>query len=156
MEHIQEKSSACVELLRNIAHDMSVWIGSRDFNRHHTEVSIRADILALCLDLAIQGVHTVSQRKFPFVPSSSTQNKGQKNKKSAVKDVLHEGRIKLVEQGMFDSWKKRTLIFEDEGLEREVDDDSDATFGDPNGQLIVDVAMDPDFMECPFSNVDGQ
>lgn len=102
----------------------------------------------------VQGVHTVSQRKIPFLPSP-TQKKGQKNKKSAVKDVLLEGRIKLVEQGMFDGWKKRTLMFEDEGLGRELEDvDEDALFGDPNGQLIVNVTMDPDFMECPFSNVD--
>jgi hypothetical protein len=33
IEYIQEKASACVEILWKVAHDMSGWTGSRDLNR---------------------------------------------------------------------------------------------------------------------------
>jgi hypothetical protein len=156
IEYIQEKSSACVELLRSIAHAMSVWVGTRDLNRRHKEVSVRSDIAALCLDLAVQGVHMASKRTITLLP---TQTKEAKNmNKSAVKDILLEGRKKLVDHGMFDDWMKRTMsgrTGDDEGGDtgnEEVDDD--LVFSDPNSQLLVDIALDSDFTECPFSNVD--
>jgi len=57
IEHIQEKSSACVEVLRKFTHEVSGWFHVRDFNQRHTQVSINGDIDALCLDLSIQNVH---------------------------------------------------------------------------------------------------
>ena len=48
----------------------------------------------------------------------------------------------------------RTSVEDDGGDmmgNEEVDDDM--VFGDPNGQLAVDIALDSDFTECPFSNV---
>lgn len=124
-------------------------------------MSIQADITALWLDLAVQSVHTASKRTISLLPSQGKQKKGRGNRKtdSAVKDVLREGRLKLVDQGMFEDWKKRTMsggMLEDEGGSRdyveEVEDGG--VFGDPNGQLDVDVGMDSEFAECPFSNVD--
>ena len=68
-------------------------------------MSICTDIAALCLDLAVQDVHTASKRTITLLP---TQTKEAKNK-LAVKDILLEGRKKLVDHGMFDDWMKRTM-----------------------------------------------
>jgi hypothetical protein len=156
IQYIQDKASACVEILRKVAHDMSSWTGSRDLNRRHNEVSIRADVAALCLDLAVQRVHTFSKRMVSL-PSTGTKHKKNQGKKiCAVKDVLWEGRRKLVEYGMFEDWKKRTMaagLHEGPELYNE-EGDEDMVFSDPSGQLTVDTAMDPDFVECPFSNAD--
>ena len=156
IEYVQEKSSACVELLRSIAHAMSVWVGTRDLNRRHKEVSVRSDIAALCLDLAVQGVHTASKRSITLSPTQTREAKNMN--KSAVKDILLEGRKKLVDHGMFDDWMKRTMsgrTLEDEGGDMGNDEvDNDLVFSDPNGQLAVDIALDSNFTECPFSNVD--
>jgi hypothetical protein len=79
------------------------------------------------------------------------KNEGKKS--CTVKDVLWEGKKKLVEQGMFEDWKKRTMAagLYEEGPELYNEDGDDMIFGKPNGQLTVDTAMDPDFIECPFS-----
>lgn len=153
IEYIQEKASACVEILWKVAHDMSGWTGSRDLNQRHNEVSICADVAALCLDLAAQHVHIFSQRTISL-PSTGMKHKKNEGKKSCtVKDVLWEGKKKLVEQGMFEDWKKRTMAagLYEEGPELYNEDGDDMIFGKPNGQLTVDTAMDPDFIECPFS-----
>ena len=57
IEHIQDKLSACVQILRKFAHEVSGWFHVRDFNQQHTQVSINSDISALCLDLSVQKVH---------------------------------------------------------------------------------------------------
>ena len=102
IEYIQEKSSACIELLQRIAHAMSVWVRTCDLNQRHKEVSIKSDIAALCLDLAIQDVHMVSKRMITLIP---TQTREVKNaNKSAVKDILLEGRKKLVDHETDNEW----------------------------------------------------
>ena len=156
IQYIQEKSSACVEVLRKISHNISSWAGSRDLNRRHNEVSIRADIAALCLDLGVQSVHTFSKRTISLPMEQTRQKKGNNKKSCAVKDVLLEGRSKLIEHNMFEDWKNRTMgggLYEETDVYGdEVDDDM--VFGDPSGELAVDTAMDAEFTDCPFSNAD--
>ena len=73
-----------------------------DLNQRHKEVSIKSDIAALCLDLAIQDVHMVSKRMITLIP---TQTREVKNaNKSAVKDILLEGRKKLVDHETDNEW----------------------------------------------------
>lgn len=161
--HVQEKSSACVEVLRRLAHEMASWFLVRDFNRKRTEVSINGDITALCLDISVQKIHVLDPHR--KVQNTTTQRKNRVKKNSAVRDVLLDGMKMLKEKGMFEHWLKRTgeegtdLYGSDAeaGMNVETLDDMDveAPFGDPDGRMEVDPATDPDFaQECPFSNVD--
>lgn len=160
IEHIQEKSSACVEILRKFAHEVSGWFCVRDFHRRHTQVSINADITALCLDLAIQNVHVFTRNRKIY--ATGPTQRGSK-KKSAVWDVLKDGLQMLSEKNMFDHWLNRTgtggtnLYGADPegGAMAEVDDlNVQVGFTDANGTMEVDCALDPDLEgESPFSNV---
>jgi hypothetical protein len=164
IDHVQEKSSACVEVLRKLAYEMSSWFGSRDFNRKRTEVSIDADIAAICLDLSIQKVHSLRPNRKIQSSTNNTQKKKQE-RNSPVRDVLLDGMKMLIEKGMYGHWLKRTgaggtdLYGSDPevGTTVEMFDEIEVEgmFGDPDGGMEVDPAMDPDFaQECPFSNVD--
>jgi hypothetical protein len=161
IEHVQEKSSACVEILRKFAHEVSGWFCVRDFNRGHTQVSINSDISALCLDLSVQKVHSFTRhRKIYTTGLTSHGNK----KKQAVRDILKEGLQMLSEKKMFDGWRERTgtdgtdlygsdpeggMIAEADNFEVEVG------FAEANGNMEVDCALDPELeVECPFSNVE--
>ena len=156
ISHVQEKSSACVEVLRHLAHELSSWFGVSSFNRRHTEVSIDGDIAALCLDISIQKLHVfTSGRKLSSPASNPTVTSKKNKKKSAVHDVLLEGMKMLTEQEMYSRWLKRTesadgIDVEDYG---HFDYAGEAAFADPNGRMAVDPAMDLDFeKECPFTN----
>jgi hypothetical protein len=161
--HVQEKSSACVEVLRRLSHEMASWFLVRDFNCKRTEVSINADITALCLDISVQKIHFLNPHR--KVLNTTTQRKNGTRKNSAVRDVLLDGMKMLMDKGMYGHWLKRTgaegtdLYGSDSeaGMNIEMQDDMDVegAFGDPDGRMEVDPAMDPDFaQECPFSNVD--
>ena len=89
IEHIQEKSSACVEILRKFAHKLSGWFHIRDFNQHHTQVSINSNIEALCLDLAIQNVHGFTQNHKIDIMGPMNSQSGKTKK--AIQDVLMDG-----------------------------------------------------------------
>jgi hypothetical protein len=156
--HVQDKSSACVEVLRHLAHEMSSWFGVSRFNRRHTEVSIDGDIAALCLDISIQKLHIFTpNRKLSPPASDSTATARKSKKKSAVHDILLEGMKMLTEQGMYSRWLSRvgsvdgTDVEDGDGFEYL----GEAAFADPSGRMAVDPAMDPDFeKECPFTNAD--
>jgi hypothetical protein len=162
IEHIQEKSSACVEILRKVAHEISGWFCVRDFNRQHTQVSINSDISALCLDLSVQKLHSFTRHRKIYMPGSTSHGS---KKKQAVRDILKEGMQMLSEKNMFDHWLERTgtggmdLYGADpEGgmtADLEVDDlEVAAGFAEANGSMEVDCALDPELdVECPFSNV---
>ena len=155
IEHIQEKSSACVEILRKFAHEISAWFRVRDFNRQHTQVSINSDIDALCLDLSIQKVHVFTRNRKIYTIGPSNSRSIQK--KQAVRDVLKDGLQILSEKNMFENWLERTgaggtdLYCSDlEGEDFEVEEG----FADVNGTMEVDCALDPELeLECPFSNI---
>lgn len=155
--HVQDKSSACVEVLRHLAHEMSSWFGVSSFNRRHTEVSIDGDIAALCLDISIQKLHIFTPNR-KLSPPTSTARKSKKN--SAVHDILLEGMRMLTEQGMYNRWFQRTdptesvdgtVVEDGDGFEYS----GEAAFADPSGRMMVDSSMDLDFeKECPFTNAD--
>ena len=89
IEHIQEKSSACVEILHKFAHELSGWFHVRDFNRCHTQVSINSDIEALCLDLTIQNVHGFTRNSKIYIMGPMNSRSGKTKK--AIQDVLMDG-----------------------------------------------------------------
>jgi hypothetical protein len=158
--HVQEKSSACVEVLRHLANEMSSWFGISSFNRRHTEVSINADIEALCLDISIQKLHIFTRNRKLSLPTSETTTTTRKTKKSAVHDVLLEGMRMLTEQEMFNRWFQRTESA-DGNYGTDVEDhggfeySGEAAFANPNGRMTVDPGMDLGFeKECPFTNTD--
>ncbi|KAF8061436.1 hypothetical protein FPV67DRAFT_1630829 [Lyophyllum atratum] len=173
IDHVQNKSSACVEVLRCLSHEVTSWFGVRDYHRRRKEVSIDGDVAAICLDLSVHQVHTLTRNQKIAQPSagtkkkqgSATGGKGGKKRRPTVWDVLLEGMKMLTEKSMYEHWLRRTGsdgtgIFGDEEGERpeEVDGSMEeygieAAFADPDGQMDVDAAMDPDFPECPFSNV---
>jgi hypothetical protein len=158
IEHVQEKSSACVEVLRKLAHKVSSWFRVRDFNRKHTQVSINADITALCLDLSVQKVHTFKRRWKIHIPSPPKSHTAKQ--KTAVRDILLDGMEMLTEKRMYEHWLQRTgadLYGADPKVEMmgEVEDfDAGPAFANSNGRLEVDPASDPEFeAECPFTNL---
>jgi hypothetical protein len=107
--HVQEKSSACVEVLRYLAQEFSTWFGVSSFNCHHTEVSIDADIAALSLDISMQQLHIFTfNHKLTPPASNSTASTKKSKRKSVVYDVLLEGMRMLTEQGMYSRWLRRT------------------------------------------------
>lgn len=167
INHIQNKSSACVEVLRRLAHEVTEWCGISDHHQRRTQVSIDADIKALCLDLATQTVHTfTSQRKVPppIVKKTSTamsaKPRNRKRRTTGVRDVLLEGMVMLTEKSMFEHWLQRTGqggtdLYAAEPEEVSDDFVTDTAFDDPEGRMEVDTGMDPEFEgECPFSNAD--
>ena len=156
IEHVQEKSSACVEILRKFAHEVSDWFRVRDFNRKHTQVSINSDISALCLDLSIQKIHSFTRNRKIYPTGSASRAK----KHSAVRDILKEGLQMLSEKSMFDNWLERTAtgLGDQFGSDPDVDEvegfEVEVGFAEANGSMEVDCAMDPELeVECPFSNV---
>ncbi|KAH9858437.1 hypothetical protein C2E23DRAFT_716977 [Lenzites betulinus] len=76
MEHIVDKSSACVEVLRGVAHDVATFFGVNDYHRGHHEVNAQGDLKALLVDLAAARVHTFSSGR--HVPPPPTRSSGQK------------------------------------------------------------------------------
>jgi hypothetical protein len=159
IEHVQEKSSACVEVLRKIAHEVSSWFHVRDFNRGHTQVSINADIAALCFDLSVQKVHTFTCKQKThnlYSPRTAKQ-------KTGVRDILLDGMEMLTEKSMYEHWLWRTgangsdLYGTDPeaGMMGGVEDfDVEPAFANSNGRMEVDSALDPQFeAECPFTNL---
>ena len=161
IEHVQEKSSACVEVLRKLAHEVSSWFRVRDFNRQHTQVSIDADIAALCLDLSVQKVHTFI-RKRKIHNSSPPKSRTTAKQKTGVRDVLLDGMEMLTEKGMYEHWLQRTgasgmdLYGADPeaGMLEVGDFDVEPAFADSNGRMEVDSSLDPEFeAECAFTNI---
>jgi hypothetical protein len=61
--HVCDKSSACVEVLCRLAHEVTDWVGVSDFHQHRTQVSIDADIKHYVL---------ISQHKM-YIPSLQTE-----------------------------------------------------------------------------------
>ncbi|KAF8070439.1 hypothetical protein FPV67DRAFT_1487410 [Lyophyllum atratum] len=164
IEHVQTKSSACVEVLRTLSHEVSTWFGVRDFHRGRKEVSIDGDLTALCLDISVHAIHTrTRERHIPGLKTTSKQSGSRKKKKSGVYgDVLEDGLENLTEKSMFEHWMARTGsggtdLYDDEGGylgDSDLTEGINPVFADPDGQLDVDTAMDPEFPECAFSNVD--
>ncbi|KAJ2911518.1 hypothetical protein MD484_g8897, partial [Candolleomyces efflorescens] len=159
IQFIQDKSSACVEVLRLFAHQMAEWFGKTDINRRHMEVSIVADIAAIGLDLAENRVHELTVGRFIQAPDLAGRKK---RKKVVVCDVITEGMKLLVEKDQFTQWKQRSL--NPEAFDNETDTNNDSTstaldplepvdgFANPNGILEVDTAEDMEFIsDNPFS-----
>jgi hypothetical protein len=157
MDFIQEKSSACVEVLRQFSHQMAQWFGKKDLRRRHSEVSAKADIAALSLDLAKQNVH----KPTPDRAILTAQATGKKKKSTAaVRDVLAHGMHLLVEKGQFEQWHKKTAVADeeevvlDETLEQQ--EDMQPAFAQPEGHLEVDTNADAEFVDDnPFSTLLG-
>ncbi|KAF8164699.1 hypothetical protein B0H34DRAFT_670726 [Crassisporium funariophilum] len=143
IEHIQEKSSACVEILRKFAHEVSGWFHVWDF--HY---------------LAIQNVHVFTRNRKIYATGPTQQGS---KKKEAVWDILKDGLQMLSEKNMFDHWKDRTgtggtdlYVADPEGGAMTEEDNAEvqAGFADANGTMEVDCALDPDLEgESPFSNI---
>ncbi|KAH6912024.1 hypothetical protein BKA70DRAFT_1219213 [Coprinopsis sp. MPI-PUGE-AT-0042] len=157
MDFIQEKSSACVEVLRQFSHQMAQWFGKKDLHRRHSEVNAKADIAALSLDLAKQNVHKPTPDRSILTSQSSS-----KKKKStvAVRDVLAHGMHLLVEKGQFDQWQKKTTVAEEEEVALdevlEQGEDIQPAFSQPEGRLDVDTNADAEFVDDnPFSALLG-
>ncbi|KAI0739878.1 hypothetical protein C8Q80DRAFT_1274910 [Daedaleopsis nitida] len=152
IEHVQQKSSACVEVLRHLSHEMSTWFGVRDFHRRHKTVDCAADLQALCNDLEVQNVHTFkADRRVPPPPSKQAPKK---TPKSGVRDILQDGMVALVESNMFEQWLKRTGVGGTDlysgaadGQEGHGEEDSmtGTAFDNPNGTLEVENDVDSDF-----------
>ncbi|KAJ3513287.1 hypothetical protein NMY22_g15085 [Coprinellus aureogranulatus] len=162
IRYIQTKSSACVEVLRTLAHQMSEWFGGKDTNRQHLEVSVAADIEALCTDIAMHQLHKLTPNRRVQDPQSQTTSR---KTPRAVVDVLDEGMKMLFVRGMFDQWKNRTAPgshVESDTLVGTVEVDEngvvecEGAFEDPDGQIEVDTGLDREFSsECAFSNFDN-
>jgi len=160
IEHIQDKLSACVQILRKFAHEVSGWFHVRDFNQQHTQVSINSDISALCLDLSVQKVHGFTWHCKIYTTGSTSRGS---KKKQAVQDILKEGLQMLSEKNMFNNWLERTgtggtdLYGADPegGMMAEMDDfEVEVGFAEANESMEVDCALDPELeVDCPFSNV---
>lgn len=155
ISHVQDKSSACVEVLRHLANEMSSWFGVSSFNRRHTEVSIDGDIAALCLDISIQKLHIFTPNRKLAPPAAGPAATRKSKKKSAVHDILLEGMKMLTEQGMYSRWMSRMGSEDGIDVEDGFEYSGEAAFADPSGRMAVDPGMDPDFeKECPFTNAD--
>ncbi|KAI1791172.1 hypothetical protein LXA43DRAFT_1142675 [Ganoderma leucocontextum] len=164
IEHIQHKSSACVEVLRDIAHDVSQFFGLNDYRRGHREVSAHGDIMALLVDLGAQNIHTfTSQRHVPPPPSKSKRTQ---KRETGVRDVLQEGMFMLTHRNLYRQWLERsgkggTGLYDgdaewhnDSDVDVDVDIYTGTAFDDPNGTLDVDVNLDDDEEACPNGDVD--
>lgn len=158
MDYIQNKSSACVEVLRIFSQQMSEWFGKKEFNRRHSEVSSRADIEALVLDMSAHNMHRM-------VPNRSISSG---NGKQAVRDVFTEGFDALLEKGAFEKWLNKSGNHDEEGAvanNGDADEDIDINeteldcqpeFTDPDGKLYNDTTQDPEFRDDnPFSEILG-
>ncbi|THH15175.1 hypothetical protein EUX98_g9507 [Antrodiella citrinella] len=157
IKHIQDKSSACVEVLRTLAHQMTEWFGVRDPHRGHTQVPPEADIAALCLDLSVHKVHTFTPNRSL---SATKARRGKKGKTpedaatttvSAVHDVLLDGMSMLTEKNLYIYWLKRTGmggtdIYHEEDGEVPAGDEMGAgtAFEDPDGRMDIDTSLDPE------------
>lgn len=152
MDDVKNKSSACVEVLREIAHSTSKFLGVRDHNRGHTEVKVESDINALCLDLKVAAVHTIDgSRRIP-PPKTRTADVGRGKRKkgpmTGVKDVLQIGMVMLGKGKLFNHWKHRTTKKEGEEYAGDAEVyDRDTAFDRPEGEFSVDTSADPDFVE---------
>ncbi|KAF8979824.1 hypothetical protein BDQ17DRAFT_1439269 [Cyathus striatus] len=104
IEHIQNKSSACVEALRVLMHEVANWFG--------VAVDSSSDINALCINLKLQKVHVLT-------PNCVIHTTGQKSQ--AVQDVLRDGMCVLALH-MHKEWAERSAMFEEE---EEISDDED-------------------------------
>ncbi|KAF5334932.1 hypothetical protein D9611_010044 [Ephemerocybe angulata] len=164
IEYIQEKGSACVEVLRSFSMQMSSWFGRSEFNRGHREVAAAADIAALSCDMVIHQMHETRPNRRITVPAATSRSGKSKPSKPAVCDVFYEGWRQLGEKKMFEQWKSRTLgiitmaeaekMAEDAALNDQESSEPSEGFSDPDGVLDVDTALDEEFAdECPFSNV---
>ncbi|TFK19262.1 hypothetical protein FA15DRAFT_697632 [Coprinopsis marcescibilis] len=151
IEYIQEKGSASVEVLRSFVHQIVMWFGATDLNRRHKEVSVSADIAALCEDIIIQGLHTTKPNRTIGAAATSRTPAALRPK---VKDVLAEGMRMLGNGCKSNEWKKRaqmeTLGFMGLGEDHDSDpvldlDIIETCFSDPNGAMDVDTALDPEF-----------
>ena len=127
------------------------------------EVSINADIKALCLNLSVQKVHTFTRKRKIHNPSPKSRTAKQKTQAvTAVHDVLLDGMEMLTEKGMYEHWLQRTgasgtdLYGADPeaGMGEVESIDVEPAFANSNGRMEVDTALDPDFaVECPFTNI---
>jgi len=150
MEHVKNKSSACVEVLRSLSHRVSGYFKLADYHRGHREVDIYGDIQSLCLDMETQKIHTIQRRSVPPPVIRTNAPKGKKaNKKTApksgVKDILVLGKEALMEKGLFERWKKRTgEVDEEDALQGEDEFASGTVFDAPEGTFDIDHAADPE------------
>ncbi|KAI0729035.1 hypothetical protein C8Q72DRAFT_884709 [Fomitopsis betulina] len=58
MVNIQNKSSACIEVLQNLSTDVTTYFNVCDHHRSHREVNVEADLQALLVDMKEQKIHT--------------------------------------------------------------------------------------------------
>lgn len=163
MEHVEKKSSACIEVLRGVAHDVAQYFGLNDFHRSHREVSAQGDLQALLVDLAAKSVHSFdSKRRVPpptaKAPSAKGRRSNRTRRKTGVRDVLLEGMQMLTHKSLFRHWLERTG--KDTGVydgdaewvgEEQVETDiyTDTAFDNPEGTFTVDVALDTEDGICP-------
>lgn len=146
--HIQEKSSACVEVLRMLAHEMTAWFGIGDHNRGHSDVTAEADLAALCLDLSIHHVYVLT-------PGPAPKTRGKKAARTtAVRDVLLDGMTMLSEQNLYQDWLARTGtagtdIYSGDAdvVNEDLELATGTVFEDPNGTMDVDTTLDPDLAD---------
>lgn len=152
MEYIQNKSSACVEILRSLSHDVATYFQVTDPHRSHRDVNIEGDLEALLIDLKEQNVHSCKgERRVP--PPRIKRRRGTRQVRktkvtSGVHDVLTQGRKALSSGGLFAKWLARTL---DDDADNENDGIMDETldtgtaFDAPDGTMDVDAEDDAEY-----------
>ena len=82
IEFVQNKSSACVEVLRSLVHDVAAHFGANDYHRRHCEVDYDGDLKALLVDLAEQDVHTLHSNR--LVPAASNIKQPAKSRSASA------------------------------------------------------------------------
>ncbi|TFY76948.1 hypothetical protein EWM64_g7063 [Hericium alpestre] len=153
MDYIIKKSSACVEVLRRLSHEMTSYFGVADFHRGRREVNIRGDIHALCLDLATHAIHEQTrERRVPLPATAKPKGRSARypdpKAHTAVRDVLVDGHAALLEGHLFEHWMKRTGkggtdIYPDDDRQADTATFGEGTgFEDPDGRMDVNTAID--------------
>lgn len=157
MDDIQNKSSACVEVLRSLTHDVATYFNVTDFHRSHQEVSIEGDLEALLIDLNEQSIHSYrANRRVPpphMKKRKGTQNARKQKRTTGVRDVLTEGLQALTRTKLFEKWRNRTMEDGDgtgDDTADGLDDTMDTGYGfdEPEGAMDVDVNEDEEFHEA--------
>lgn len=151
VEDVKNKSSACVEILREIAHSTTKFLGVRDHHRGRTEVRVESDIDALCLDLKAAGVHHLTSNRHippPKTRSKTNPKNAKKGLTTGVKDILRDGMLMLGQKNMFAQWKSRSASGGADLYGGDKDAlDRDTGFDEPEGRLDVDTTADPEFAD---------
>lgn len=144
ISYVQEKGSGPVELLRKLSRDVATYFNVTDVQRRHSEVSKKADIKALVMDLMDTKVHTFTRGR--------AVGKVDPDKGKGVADIFMEGKV-VLERGAFRNWKDRTGklagadIF---GINSEYEHQQEVVAGQHRADSVVDADSQDNDNEAPI------